>query len=91
MSFMLSIIVAEKIEDSQCGYRLISKRAIEKMKLNTAKYEIESEMLLEAKKNSLKICSVNIDSIYQGESSQINPFFDTIRFIKLIINEYTRR
>lgn len=91
MSFILSLIIAEKVGDSQCGYRFISKKAIEKMDLNTTKYEIESEMLLEAKKNGLKISSVNIDSIYQGEASQINPFFDTIRFIRLIINEYARR
>jgi len=91
MSFIISLIMTEKVEDSQCGYRLISKKAIEKMKLNTAKYEIESEMLLEAKKNGLKISSVNIDSIYQGEASQIHPFFDTVRFLRLIVNECTRK
>lgn len=91
MSFVLSLIMTERIEDSQCGYRLISRKAIEKMSLNTAKYEIESEMLLEAKKNGLRISSVNIDSIYQGETSQIHPFFDTVRFIRLIVNECTRK
>lgn len=91
MSFVLSLIMAKKIEDSQCGYRLISRKAIERMRLNTAKYEIESEMLLEANKNGLKISFVNIDSIYQGEASQIHPFFDTIRFLRLIVNEYTRK
>lgn len=91
MSFMLSLLMAERVEDSQCGFRLISKKAIENMKLNTVKYEIESEMILEAKRRGLKISSVNIDSIYQGEASQINPFFDTIRFVKFIVNEYTRK
>ncbi|MFC1624124.1 glycosyltransferase family 2 protein [Candidatus Omnitrophota bacterium] len=90
MSFVISIILEEKIDDSQCGYRLLSKRAIEKMSLSTTKYEIESEMLLEAKKHNLGVTSVNINSIYQGESSQINPFFDTIRFIRLIIHESLR-
>ena len=85
MSFIISIILGERVEDSQCGYRLISKRAIEKMILSTTKYEIESEMLLEAKRHNLKITSVNIDSIYQGEASQINPFSDTVRFLTLII------
>lgn len=91
MSFVLSIILGQRIEDSQCGYRLLSRRAIEKMILMTTKYEIESEMLLEAKRHNLSISSVRIDSIYQGESSQINPFFDTGRFIKLIIYESFRR
>ena len=61
------------------------------MKLNTTKYEIESEMIIEAKRRGLKMSPVNIDSIYEGETSQINPFLDTVRFIKFIVNEYTRK
>ena len=91
MSFVISLILGKKIEDSQCGYRLLSRGAIEKISLRTTKYEIESEMLIEAKRHSLKISSVAINSIYQGEASQINPFFDTIRFIKLVIHESLRR
>ena len=91
MSFIISLIITKKIDDSQCGYRLISRKGIEKMKLNTVKYEIESEMILEAKRRELNISSVNIDSIYRGESSRINPFLDTVRFVKFIINEYTRK
>ncbi len=91
MSFIISLFITEEIKDSQCGYRLISRKGIEKMKLNTTKYEIESEMIIEAKRRGLKMSYVNIDSIYEGEASQINPFLDTIRFIKFIINEYTRK
>jgi len=91
MSFIISLFITEKIEDSQCGYRLISRKGIEVMKLITNKYEIESEMIIEAKRRGLKISSVSIDSIYRGETSQINPFLDTIRFLKFIINEYTRK
>jgi len=91
MSFIISLLIIERIEDSQCGYRLISRKGIEKMNLITTKYEIESEMLMEAKRRGLKMSSVNINSIYEGETSQINPFLDTFRFIKFIINEYTRK
>jgi glycosyltransferase involved in cell wall biosynthesis len=90
MSFVISFILGKRIEDSQCGYRLLSRTAIEKMSLRTTKYEIESEVLLEAKRHGLDISSVEISSIYQGESSQINPFFDTVRFIKFIIYESLR-
>lgn len=91
MSFIISLLITENVNDTQCGYRLISRKGIEKMKLNTVKYEIESEMILEAKRRELKMSSVNIDSIYGSEASQINPFLDTIRFIKFIISEYTRK
>jgi len=91
MSFVISLFITEKVEDSQCGYRLISRKGMELMELNTMKYEIESEMIIEAKRRGLKISSINIDSIYEGEASQINPFLDTARFVKFIINEYTRK
>ena len=91
MSFVISMILGEKIEDSQCGYRLLSKNAIEKMDLRTTKYEIESEILLEAKRHNLRIASINIDSIYKGQFSSINPFFDTIRFIKLVLFSFFKR
>ncbi|MCX5692767.1 MAG: glycosyltransferase family 2 protein [Candidatus Omnitrophica bacterium] len=91
MSFIISLIITEKIDDSQCGYRLVSRKGIEKMQLTTVKYEIESEMIMEAKRKGLKMSAVNIDSIYEGEASQINPFLDTFRFLKFIVNEYTRK
>ena len=91
MSFIISLLITENVNDTQCGYRLISRKGIEKMKLNTVKYEIESEMIMEAKRRGLVMSSVNIDTIYGGETSQINPFLDTVRFIKFIITEYTRK
>ena len=91
MSFIISFVITERVRDSQCGYRFISRKGIEKMKLTTVRYEIESEMLIEAKRRGLMMSSVNIDSIYAGEASQINPFLDTVRFIKFIINEYARK
>ena len=91
MSFIISLLITENVNDTQCGYRLISRKGIEKIKLNTTKYEIESEMIVEAKRRGLKMSSINIDSIYEGETSQINPFLDTVRFVKFIINEYTRK
>jgi len=91
MSFIISFFIGEQVNDSQCGYRLISRKAIEDMNLITTKYEIESEIIMEAKRRGLKISSVDIDSIYEGAASQINPFLDTLRFVKFIFNEYTRK
>ncbi|MDO8603373.1 MAG: glycosyltransferase family 2 protein [Candidatus Omnitrophota bacterium] len=91
MSFIVSMIITKNINDTQCGYRMISRKGIEKMKLNTVKYEIESEMITEASRRGLKMSSVNIESIYENEISQINPFLDTMRFVRFIISEYPRK
>ena len=64
----------------------ILKRALlEKVELKTSKFEAETEILLKASRLGFKIESVPIKTVYRGEKSQINPFFDTIRFLKFII------
>lgn len=87
MSWLISCIVKQRIPDTQCGYRLIRKEALEKIKLETSKFEIESEMLIKAGRLGFKIESVPINTIYQDELSRINPFLDTVRFIKFILKE----
>jgi len=84
MSFILSFIVRQKIPDSQCGYRLIKRKVLETVRLNSSNYEIDSELLLEANKAGFKIDSIPVKTIYGGQKSCINPLVDTLRFFKLI-------
>lgn len=86
MSWLISGIAGQVIPDTQCGFRLIKKEVIKETKLVTSRYEIESEILIRAARKGFKIGSIPIRSIYQGMKSQINPFTDTLRFIKLIFN-----
>jgi glycosyltransferase involved in cell wall biosynthesis len=87
MSWLISLIAGQDIPDTQCGFRLIKKNVLERLKLRTAKYETESEILIKASKLGFRIESVPVKSIYSGERSQINPFFDTLRFVKFIVAE----
>jgi len=87
MSWLISNIAKQKIPDTQSGFRLIKRLALEKMNLKTTKYEIESEILIRAARLGLRIDSIPIKTIYRGEKSQINPIFDTIRFFKFISKE----
>jgi glycosyltransferase involved in cell wall biosynthesis len=89
MSWIISRIAGQNIPDTQCGYRLIKKEVIKKIRLSTSRYETESEILIRAAREGFKIGSIPIKSIYRGEKSQINPFTDTVRFIKLIFNLLT--
>lgn len=84
MSFLISSLAKQNIPDTQCGFRLIKKEVLSKIKLTTAKYETESEILLEASRLGFKIKSLPIQSIYRGEKSQINPFIDTMRFVRFL-------
>lgn len=87
MSWLISLITRQNIPDTQCGFRLIKRGILEKIKLNTANFEIESEMLIRAAQAGYKIESIFISTVYDGEQSRINPFVDTLRFIKFIAKE----
>ena len=84
MSWIISRICRQKVLDSQCGFRLIKRPVLEKITLTTNKFEIESEMILEACRKGFSIASVPITSVYQKEKSHINPFIDTIRFFRFL-------
>jgi len=87
MSWFLSLIVRQKISDSQCGFRLIRIDALRKLSLKSSKFEIESEMIIEAGRRGIKIESVPIQTIYRQERSHINPFVDTLRFFRFIFKK----
>lgn len=87
MSWMISKIARQHIPDTQCGFRLIKREVLEKLDLKTRKYETESEILIKSSRLGFKIESVPIKAIYAREKSQINPFVDSLRFIRFIIKE----
>jgi len=86
MSLVISLITKQRIYDSQCGFKAISRKVLEKITIKSSKYEIDSELILETAKAGYKIDSLPVKSIYSREKSNINPFWDTIRFIIFIIS-----
>lgn len=85
MSWFISRIVAQNIPDTQCGFRLIKREVLEKIRIRTSKFEIESEILIKAAKLGFTIGSIPIKSIYfKHQRSKIRPFTDTLRFLKFI-------
>jgi len=88
MSWVISSMIKQHIPDTQCGFRLVKKDALQKIQLETAKFEAESEFLIKLARQGFKIESIPINTIYTGNNkSKINPFTDTIRFIKFISKE----
>ena len=91
MSSIISLVAGVKVPDTQCGFRLVKVSALQGLKLTSSNYEIESELTLEAAKKKLKIVSVPIKTVYQGEASRINPFVDTWRFIVFMFRAIWRK
>ena len=85
-SWFVSRLGGQKISDSQSGYRLIKRNVLENVKLETANYDLESEILIKASRQGYITSSVPVKTIYHADGvSKINPFMDTLRFAKLIV------
>ncbi|MBD3263721.1 MAG: glycosyltransferase [Candidatus Omnitrophica bacterium] len=85
MSWFISFIIGQKIPDTQCGFRLIKKEVLEKIRIKTKKFETDSEILIKAARAGFVIENLPVKSIYPLDShSKINPFVDTIRFLRFL-------
>lgn len=90
MSWIISMIARQHIPDTQCGFRLVKKEVLQKIDLFTSKYETESEIIIKAARLGFKFESVPVKTIYSGQKSQINPWVDTLRFLRLIVLEFIK-
>jgi glycosyltransferase involved in cell wall biosynthesis len=85
MSAIISWLCRVRVSDTQCGYRLLSKRAATLIELKKSNFEVETEILLQAARHGLKVTETPIRSIYGADhSSHIKPARDTIRFLRLV-------
>ena len=92
MSWLISKITKQKIPDSQCGFRLIKRKVLEKLNIETNKFQIESEIIIKAARLGILIKSIPIRSIYYEKAlSKIHPLLDTLRFIKFLFRLYKKK
>ena len=91
MSWFISRIAGQRVPDTQCGFRLVSRRLLEKISLVSERFEIDSEMVIRAGWSGFRIASVPIASIYRRETSFIHPFGDTVRFFRFLKRILTER
>jgi glycosyltransferase involved in cell wall biosynthesis len=84
-SWVTSRLAGQRIPDSQCGYRLLRRNVLEDLRLSTARFETETEMLIQAARAGHRIISIPIRTIYEsGHTSHIHPVRDTIRFFTFV-------
>lgn len=83
-SKIISAMIGQKVEDSQCGFRLYSRRVLENVKLSENRFHLESEFLIRSGWKRFRIASVSIPTIYNDVPSAIRNIPDTLNFISLI-------
>jgi len=84
MSCALSRFAGQQVPDTQCGFRLISRRLLEQLELFSDRFEVDSELVVKSAWVGCRITSIPISSIYRRNLSFIRPLRDTFRFFRLL-------
>ncbi|MGI5870326.1 MAG: glycosyltransferase family 2 protein [Kiritimatiellia bacterium] len=85
MSWLISRQLGCRISDTQCGYRLIARRAFPvALACTSGGFSAESEILLQLALQGYTLGEVPISTVYGTERSSIRPVRDTLKFIKML-------
>jgi glycosyltransferase involved in cell wall biosynthesis len=90
-SLIVSSLIGQYVRDSQCGFRLIKTSILQQNKLSEHGFHLETELLIKAGWQKIKIGFVPIPTIYNKEKSSINNLSDTLNFISLILRLLKQR
>ncbi len=77
-----------RIADSQSGFRLIGKRVLEEVRLESTGFEAETEFLIKAAARGFRFGSIPIRTIYAGEQSHMTHAATTMNFIRVLFHDY---
>ncbi len=73
LSYFSSILSGKGGIDSESGFRALSPKAIDELKLKQNGFAIETEMIAAAADRGLRITQVPISAIYTRDGSTLNP------------------
>lgn len=91
-SWLLSKALKQRIYDNQSGYRLHTRKLLESLDLKTSGFELEVEVVIQSVCMGMTICWIPIRTIYgTGKVSYFHPFYDTLRFLKMVWYAYQYR
>jgi len=82
-SWAISVGSGARVDDSQSGYRLYSARLMKSLPLRSSGFDMESEVIVRAARNHLKIAMVPIElGFVDGlQTSHYRPIRDTLRIL----------
>ncbi len=91
-NFITYILSSIWLSDSQSGFRVYTRKALEKIKIKTSGFEFCSEVLMQVHNAKLKYCEVPINVYYTKESMLKGQNFATgvNTLMKLFLEAITR-
>lgn len=76
---ILTWMTGYELEDSQSGYRLLSRDLARRLRLRSDGYAVETEMLIRSAQLGAELRHVRVRTIYNDEVSHFRPLADTLR------------
>lgn len=83
-SAVVSALAGTRLTDSQSGFRWISSGVLRAVRLESQRFDAESEILIKAARRGFRIAEIPVPAIYGSEVSRIRPLRDTGRFLRLV-------
>ena len=77
-----------RIDDSQSGFRLISRSVLSALTVESDGFEAETEILLKAARKGFEIRGIPIATIYAGTASHMTHWNTTVGFLHTLLREY---
>jgi glycosyltransferase involved in cell wall biosynthesis len=77
----LQLMTGFPLEDSQCGFRLVSASYLRRMGLVGNRYSVDTEIIVRAGKLRARFAHVPVRVIYEGAVSHYRPVFDTVHIV----------
>jgi glycosyltransferase involved in cell wall biosynthesis len=94
ISFLLPLAASFKcpmkwirVEDAECGFKVVSKEKWRKLNLVSQGFEIESEIIYEAAKNRLTIHNAPISCNWDSKVSRLSIVRDGLKTIRLLFSK----
>lgn len=92
---IMSRICRQPIYDSQCGFRLYSRKLIQDQvdQWRAGRYELETEILIQASRQGKTIANIPVKMIYSPETTKLShhSLYDVIRIARVVISSLVER
>jgi len=91
ISYFSYILSGKKLSDSESGFRVFSRKAINMLELREDGMSVSAETIANAAEKGLKITEIPISIIYTGDSSTLNPVRHGFGVLSRIIAMISKR
>lgn len=89
---MVNTLYGSKYTDLCYGYRAFKKDALDKLRIKTSGFEVETEQSILMIKAGLKIKEIpSFEAMRKNGKSRLNSFRDGWKILRIIASEYIRR